>query len=279
MIPSFIILFREILEISVILSIIMAATRGVTGRGHYVLLGIVGGLVGAAIVAMFAGAIGNALAGVGQEVFNGTVLLLAAVMIGWTTIWMQRHGRAVSQKIKQVGAAVAEGEIPLYSLSAVVALSMWREGAEIVLFMSGIIGSSAEGIAAIMLGALSGGLAAAIVGLMIYWGLITISSKYIFVVTGWMLILLAAGMSAAGAGYLAAADVLPVIVDQLWDSSALLSEHSLIGQILHAMLGYSERPAGIQLLFYVATLTVILLAQKLTGKAKPTLAVGNPLKA
>ncbi|MDX2073815.1 MAG: FTR1 family protein [Alphaproteobacteria bacterium] len=273
MIPAFIILFREILEISIILSIVMAATHGVAGRGKFVWLGIAGGLAGSALVALFAGEITDAMEGMGQEIFNGTVLLLAAAMIAWTTIWMQTHGRVLSQKIKKVGADVMEGSLPLTSVAAVVALSMWREGAEIALFMTGIISTTEESLIAVLGGALAGGLVAATVGALIYFGLIKLSSKHLFVVTGWMLMLLASGMAAAGAGYLAAADVLPVLVPQLWDSSAILSQDALLGKILHAMLGYSERPSGIQLAFYVGTLTMILTALRLVKMQQPAMAL------
>ena len=266
MIPALLIVFREVLEIAIILSIVMAATRGVTGRGRFVAFGIAGGLVGSVLVAYFANSITDALEGMGQEVFNGAVLLLAALMIAWTTIWMQTHGRELSHKMKHVGNAVREGSLPLLSVTVVVALSMWREGAEIALFMTGIISTSEESMAAILGGALAGGLGAAVIGALIYFGLIKLSNKYLFSVTGWMLILLASGMAAAGAGYLVAADILPALVPEVWDSSAFLSENTLLGKVLHAMFGYSERPSGMQLLFYLATLGSILLVLRLRKK-------------
>ena len=268
MIPSFIILFREVLEISIILSIICAATHDICGRGKFIALGIGGGLLGSALVAVFARNISDAVGGMGQELFNGAVLLLASLMIAWTTIWMQKHGRELSQKIKAVGACVRDGELPLLSVAVVVSLSMWREGAEIVLFMTGILSTNTDSLLAIAGGAAAGALMAATIGLLIYFGLVSLSSKHLFRVTGWMLIFLASGMAAAGAGYLAAADVLPVLVPELWDSGAWLSENSLPGKILHAMLGYSERPSGILLGFYVMTLAGILLAQR---AQRPTL--------
>lgn len=266
MVPSFIILFREILEIAIILSIVLAGTRGVTGRGFYVWMGVLGGIVGSALVAFFAGEITDALEGMGQEVFNGVVLLVAAAMIGWTVIWMQTHGKEIANRMRHLGVGVHEGRIPLYSVSIVVALAMWREGAEIALFMTGIIATRTESLASIMAGAVTGGVAAAIIGALIYFGLIKISNKYLFKVTGCMLILLASGMAAAGAGFLVAADMLPALSHQLWDSSHILSESSIAGKILHAMLGYSEQPSGIQLVFYLGTLSLILLILKLKKK-------------
>jgi high-affinity iron transporter len=257
MLPTFIILFREILEISIILSIVLAATQGVPGRSRWIGIGMAGGVAGSAAVAFFAGAISEAMEGMGQELFNAGILFVAVLMIGWTVVWMQQHGKELAQKIKHVGHSVQKGELPLYALAVIVSLSMWREGAEIVLFMYGILSTTQESLLAIIAGGMAGTLAAAVLGLLIYLGLIKLSTRYVFTVTSALLILLACGMSAQAAGYLVAAGMLPDLMPQLWDSSFLLSESSLVGKILHAMLGYTERPTGIQAVFYVVTFAVI----------------------
>ncbi|NBX02818.1 MAG: hypothetical protein EBR02_01880 [Alphaproteobacteria bacterium] len=257
MLATFIILFREILEISLILSIVLAATRGIAGRARWIWTGIAGGVAGSAVVAFFAGAISEAMEGMGQELFNASILFVAVLMIGWTVVWMQQHGKELAQKIKHVGHSVHSGELPLYALATIVSLSMWREGAEIVLFMYGILSTTQDSLLAIIAGGAAGAVSAATLGLLIYLGLIKISTKYVFTVTSSLLILLACGMSAQAAGYLIAAGFLPDIIPQLWDSSALLSESSLLGKILHAMLGYSERPTGMQAIFYLLTFATI----------------------
>jgi high-affinity iron transporter len=268
MLPTFIIFFREILEISIILSIILAATRGVAGRGAWIWAGIAGGVIGSALVAAFASTISNAVEGMGQEVFNASVLFVAVFMIGWTVVWMQTHARELSQKIKQVGRDVHDGKLPLYALAVVVSLSMWREGAEIVLFMTGILATSEESLLAIIAGGAAGTVVAATIGTLLYFGLIKISMRYMFATTSWLLVLLACGMSAQAAGFLTAADMLPVLVQQVWDSSWLLSESSIFGKILHAMLGYTERPSGVQLVFYIGTFAVIAGLLKWTQRSK-----------
>lgn len=267
MLPAFIITFREFLEIAIIITIILAATRGVPTRGRWVGIGIAGGLAGAVMVAVFANNISGAMDGIGQEVFNAIIIAVSVLMIAWTVVWMQSHGRALAQKMKLVGKAVSEGDAPLHSLAVVVSLAMWREGAEIVLFMTGIFSTSQESVFSILLGGLSGALLAVVIGYLLYIGLIKLSARHLFSVTGWLLILLACGMSAQIAGYLNAADILPTL-GQTWDSGWLLSQSSVPGKILHAMLGYSERPSVIQLIFYLATLVIILSLIKFTKNAK-----------
>lgn len=267
MIPSFIISFREFLEIAIIISIILAATRGVAGRNFWVVTGIIGGFIGSAVIAVFAHNISEAMEGVGQEVFNAAILAVAVFMIVWTVVWMQSHGRALAQKMKQVGKSVVDGDTPLYSIAVVVSLAMWREGAEIVLFMTGIISSSEESIFEILIGGMAGAASAIIIGALLYLGLIKLSSRHLFTVTGWLLILLACGMSAQIAGYLNAADMLPSLGNS-WDSSWLLPQDSIIGKIMHAMLGYSERPSIMQLIFYVVTLVATVTLIKMTQRVK-----------
>jgi high-affinity iron transporter len=66
MLGALIIVFREVIEAGLIVGIVMAATRGVTGRGRWVSFGVIAGIAGAAIVALFAGVISDAFQGSGQ---------------------------------------------------------------------------------------------------------------------------------------------------------------------------------------------------------------------
>src|SRR5437870_7633183 len=77
-----IIVFREVLEAALIVGIVMAASRGIRGRGGWVGGGVAGGILGAVIVAACAGTIASAAAGMGQEVFNAAVLFAAVGMLG-----------------------------------------------------------------------------------------------------------------------------------------------------------------------------------------------------
>lgn len=258
MFSTFIILFREIMEISLILGIIMAATRGIPQRGRWVLIGIAGGLAGSALVALFAESIAASVDGMGQEVFNAVVLLLAMMMIGWTVVWMNKHGRAMATRMRQIGHAVSNGDLPLYALATVVSLSMWREGSEIVLFMYGILGTSREPLWTIVAGGVAGFASAAVLGLALYFGLVRIPMKYVFSVTGTLLILLASGMAAQAAGYLHQAGMLPEIIWPMWDSTWLLDEESLGGKILHSMIGYTAQPSAMQALWYAGTFLLIV---------------------
>ncbi len=138
MIGTLVIVFREVLEAALVIGIVLAATRGVTGRGWWVGGGIAAGLFGSTLVAAFARGIAETAAGMGQEVFNASLLFTAVVMLGWHNVWMGRHGRELAHQMKAVGHRVRTGEQPLLALSTVISLAVLREGSEVVLFLYGI---------------------------------------------------------------------------------------------------------------------------------------------
>lgn len=256
MLATAIIVFREVLEAALVISIVLAAAKGVAGRGRWVSLGVLLGIAGACVVAAFAGAIAGAVEGRGQEFLNAGILLAAVAMLGWHNIWMSQHGKELAREMTAAGRDVASGVKPLSVLMIVVMVAVLREGSETVLFGYGIYASGAGAATMLAGGALgvAGGLFA---GVLLYKGLLRIPTRYLFTVTGWMILLLAAGMAADAAGFLTQAGVLPTLGNSIWNTSWLLTEHSLIGRVLHILVGYTQRPSGIQLLFYIATLALI----------------------
>src|SRR3546814_4807419 len=80
MLAAAVIVFREALEAALIVGIVLAATKGVIGSRRWVAGGIAAGILGAALVALFADRIGNAFGGNGQELFNAFVLGAAVLM-------------------------------------------------------------------------------------------------------------------------------------------------------------------------------------------------------
>jgi len=266
MLGTGLLVFREVLEAALIVSIVCAATRGVSGRGVWVGSGIGIGVLGAILVAAFANVIAAAVSGIGQELFNATILLAAVVMIAWHAIWMASHGRELSVQMKSVGSAVQAGSRPLSALLIVVAVAVLREGSEVVLFLYGQAASGAGPTA------LAGGIALGVVGgvavgFLLYFGLLGIPLRYFFSATNWLMLLLAAGLASQAAGFLIQADVLPALGNRVWDTSALLSNASLIGKTMHTLIGYDAQPAGMQIVFYAITAVAIALGMKLWGRA------------
>src|SRR5580658_2302882 len=265
MLPTAIIVFREVLEAALIVGIVMAASRGALGRGLWVSGGIAAGVFGALGVAGFAATIAAAAEGMGQELFDAGILFAAVGMLGWHNIWMSRHGRELAGSAARLGDDVRSGARPLWALAFAVALAVLREGSEVVLFLYGIALAGQGGPVAMALGGAIGLALGVTAGTAIYWGLVSIPMRLLFTVTSWLVLLLAAGLASQGAAFLMQADLLPPLGTNLWDTSFLLSDQSLAGRVLHTLIGYTAQPAGIQLVFYVATLLTIGGLMRLVG--------------
>jgi high-affinity iron transporter len=258
-----VIVFREVLEAAIVVGLVLAASQGLRRRGLWIGSGMAAGVGGSVMVAIFAGGIAAAAQGMGQELFNASVLFAAVGMLGWHNIWMARHGAALAKDINAVGRDVVAGLRPQYLLATVVGLAVLREGSEIVLFLYGIAIAQQDQASAMWAGALLGLALGAASGYLLYLGLLRFAARYLFSVTGWLISLLAAGMAAQGAGFLVQADWLPSLRDPLWDTSGLLSQQSVLGNLLSVLIGYLDRPAGIQVLFYAVTLSTILVLSRI----------------
>src|SRR6186997_2712273 len=256
MLGALIIVFREVIEAGLIIGIVLAATRGVHGRGQWVTLGIAGGVLGACVVAGFAGAISDAFAGSGQELLNAAILSTAVVMLMWHNAWMARHGREMAAELSKVGTEVMQGKRPLTALALVVGLAVLREGSEVVLFLYGIVAGGTSG-SELLTGGLLGLAAGVIFTGLTYLGLLAIPSRYIFMVTTILISLLAAGMAAQAVKFLDQAGFVTVLGEMVWDTSAWLPEGSILGKLLHALIGYSEQPTVMQLLVYLGVLAAM----------------------
>jgi high-affinity iron transporter len=275
MLATAIIVFREVLEASLVVGIVLAACQGVPRRGIWVTGGIVVGILGASLVAVCAGAIAAAVNGIGQELFNATILFTAVAMLGWHNVWMNRHGRELAAAAGALGAEVAGGTRPLYALAMVVGIAVLREGSEIVLFLYGIAISSGTGGLSMFAGGILGLAGGVAIGALIYLGLLAIPLRRLFTVTSWLILLLAAGMASQGAAFLTQANLLPSLGNDLWNTSSILTENSMLGLLLHVLIGYSAEPAGIQVVFYLATLVVIGSLMRMFGRG-PTSSGGHP---
>ncbi|MGH8115727.1 MAG: FTR1 family iron permease [Rhodanobacteraceae bacterium] len=274
--------FREVLEAALIVTVVAAATRGVPRRSTFIGGGIALGVLGAIGVALGMGFIQGSLGGIGQEVFEAVVLLSAVVMIGWHVTWMSSHGKQMVQQMQRVTDSVKTGSSSIAILLAVVALAVLREGSEIVLFLYGMAAGGADKPG--FFAGIPVGLAFGVgVGFALYFGLLRIPIRYFFSATNWMLVVLASGLASTAAGFLIQGGLLPAWGNQLWDTSWLLTNGSIVGQAVHVLTGYEARPAGMQLVFWLATFVLLVTGMRMVAmrmaarrrRAQPAAAYAN----
>jgi high-affinity iron transporter len=268
-----IIVFREVLEASIIIGILAAATRSIPGSRRWLVAGLLAGLAGSGVVAASTDAIGSLANGIGQEIFNAIVLGIAVLMLAWHNIWMSSHGAVLAANAKLVGRDIRDGNSECSVLLVIVGLAVLREGSETVLFLYGIAASNDGGQSSMILGGMVGMLLGIAVGYTLYAGLVRVPMRWFFAATGILVLLLAAGMASQAAHFLIQADLLPSLAAPLWDTSAVLPESGLPGMLLHSLIGYDSRPAGMQIVFYLTALVAIFIGMKWAARRPHQVAI------
>ncbi|MFH3479352.1 FTR1 family iron permease [Xanthobacter variabilis] len=280
MLAALLVVFREVLEAGIVIGVVLAASEGIRGRGLWISAGVLGGMLGSAVLAVFAERISNLFDGSGQELLNASILAVAVVMLVWTVVWMASHGREMVIQMQAVGKDVKEGRKPLTALAVVVGMAVLREGVEIVLFVYGIMSTGMESVPNVVSGGLLGLLAGAVVAFILYRGLVAVPLKYLFKVTAFVITLLAAGLSAQVVGILQDSGFIQSLADPVWNSSWLLSDEGALGRVLRTLVGYRAEPTGMQVIAYVTTVAVIVILSSLVNnriaKAKQ---IGRPARA
>jgi high-affinity iron transporter len=276
---TLLIVFREVIEAGLIVGIVLAATKGVAGRGLWISAGVAGGVLGACVVAAFAGGIASLFQGSGQELFNAAILILAVGMLTWHNVWMASHGKEMSRELKAVGAQVRQGGKSLFALAVVVGVAVLREGSEVVLFLYGI----AAGGGASALSMIGGGVLGVVLGaglsLLLYLGLLAIPAHRLFAATTGLITLLAAGLASQAAAFLQQSGLVSILQTPLWDTSSLLPEGGMVGRLLKTLIGYTDQPNGLQLLAWLGVVAMMLTLMRLVNRptvSAPPSALAHP---
>jgi high-affinity iron transporter len=264
-IAALIIVFREVFEAGLIIGIVLAVTRSVPHRNLWIGGGVISGVLAACLVAVFAGALSNLFAGMGQELFNALILTIAVIMLTWHNVWMARHGSELAGELRAAGQAVVEGSKSLLALAVVVGVAVLREGSEVVLFLYGVLAGGEDSAAGVALGGFIGLLLGALVCVLTYLGLVRIPTRKLFAVTTVLIALLAAGMAAQAAAFLEKANALTALNNVVWDTAWLLSDSSIPGKALHTLIGYTDQPTAMQLTVYLAILAATFVLMRFYG--------------
>ena len=260
------IVFREVLEAALIVGIVAAATQGIPGRNRWIGAGLVAGIVGSIVVAFAAEGIATLAEGMGQELFNASILGIAVVMLAWHNIWMSVHGREMAADAKRIGGDIQSGAKQMSVLLVVVLIAVLREGSETVLFLYGVSISGDASAASMLAGGAVGLVGGVALGWFLFAGLLRIPLKYFFDATSLLVLLLAAGMASQAARFLIQANILPSLAAPLWDTSALVSNSSLVGKALQGLVGYDAQPSGMQIAFFFAVIAIIAVGTTLARR-------------
>lgn len=264
MLPIFFLTLREGLEAALLVGIILAYLSR-TGRDRYAGLVWAGVLAAVVACAVVGGWIFTVLGGFDPaipaeknalRIFEGVACLLAAVVLTWVIVWMQRNARNLNQKIRDAVDSAVERK-QAWALFGLVFVTVGREGLETVLILPGL----SRGAGSVEIGsgiALGLGLAV-VLGVAFHRGSKVLDLARFFKFTGVLLIFFAAGLVAYGVHELQDASVFPVLKAPIWDINHILHDKkSTLGLLLKGLFGYNGNPSLIEAGLYLSYLSSAL---------------------
>ena len=252
------IIFREILEISLLLGIISINAQNIKNYKLYLFLGLFSGVMGALLLAMVMPVLSNSFGGVGSDLFDAFTLFVTTFLLTWMIIFMQGYSSSIKNKINIIGEKVNDNFKHKLLLVSLIAFTTFREGSEIVLFVYSIFIAQKLNLADCILNILLGIIAGAAAGGVIYYGLIKLPLKRIFQVSSILLAFVAASLCSEGFGILNRSGIIELMSQDVWDSSGIIQIDSITGRVLKILVGYNPRPSLLELLSYVLTLGIIV---------------------
>lgn len=265
---SFIIGLREGLEAALIVGILIAYLSRTNARAQ--VRAVWYGTGAAVLVSIVAAAllqfIGATITGAAEELFEGTIMIVAAFMLAWMVFWMARRAAFLKSDLQQSAASASR-----FALGGLAFLAVGREGIETTLFLTAAAFSS-SGVEAVA-GGLAGIIAAIAIGWALFRGSMRLNLKLFFTVSGGLLLLFGAGLLAHGVHEFQEAGLLLFGEAQAWSTRAILPHSDGFGSFLRAGLGYSDSPSvlevGLYLTYVAAMGAVTFLILRRPPKLRP----------
>lgn len=254
MLGTLLITFREGLEAALIVSILLAALSriGQSPLKRYVWFGVLSAVAASVLAGLGLTAFGYMLEGEAEEIYEGLTMLVAVGFLSWMMFWMRSHARVIKEELEQRTrqAAIAG----TWALFGVAFIAVVREGLETVLFLIALYYQQASHPLVMLLTALMGLSLAVLLGYFVNRIGMRINLRLLFQGTTLLLLFVAAGLLAGSVHAFQEVGLLPIWVEHLWDTTALLDETSVWGQLMHALFGYNANPSLLEVVGYWAYL-------------------------
>ncbi|MBL1433220.1 MAG: iron permease [Gammaproteobacteria bacterium] len=238
---------QEVLEASILISILMALAKQLQLSQRWVLIALVMGSIFAFIYGQNMGDVSEWFDYVGQEIVNASIQLLIVILMFLAT-FLYSHSIFSSNKQGQI--------IFLANAIAIVALAIVREGAEIYNYLIGAL-VQPDYVLTVTAGSLIGTGIGISIGVLFYYAMGALTGKKRHIIGLVLFSLIAGSMTSQAILLLNQADWL-ISTPVLWDSSHLLSEHSLTGRLLYGLIGYEATPSALEFAGYLGTALIIL---------------------
>lgn len=258
MLFSLLVTLREGVEIALVITILLGYLRTIGQKRHFrqIWAGVAAAAALSLALAVALEITARELSGRVLEAFEGFTMLFAVAMLTWMVFWMKRQSAGISRELRHhVDQALSRGSVLTLALLAFTAVA--REGVETALFL--FAGSkTGEPATQFVAGGVLGFACAAVAGVALYYGAARLPLRQFFLVSGIVVIVLAAGLFANGLDALHRAAILTDVGPRPWDTESTISMTSTMGQFLHTLLGYDSAPSVAQIAAYAAYGVVVL---------------------
>ena len=258
MFASFVITFREVLEAALVVIVVLAYFKKTGQSGYFrdVGYGIAAGLGLSVLVAVIFGLTASGFHGDAEKIFEGVMMLGAAVLITWMVVWMMFQKNIAGELEAKVGRAVGGGHA--WGVVALVAVAILREGVETVIFLQAASYSGGANFT----GAVGGAVIAVATGYLLFMGSKRMKIKLFFQVSSAILILFAGGLISHALLEFQQAGLISPVVDHLYDISWFVHKKSAIGTVLNTLFGYTGRPSLVEMGGYLGYFGLTYLLYK-----------------
>lgn len=275
MLAASLITLREGLEAALIVGILLGYLKK-TDRpslNRYVWAGVVGAVLASVIFALAIQSIGLRLEGRAELIFETTTVFLAVGILTYMIFWMRYQARTMRTELEQdIGRRADAGQT--WGLTSLAFISVLREGVETALFLSAAVFVNRSGPT--LIGALAGLVVAAGAGYVLYTSTARLNMRLFFSLTSLALLVFAAGLLPSGLHELQEAQLVPVLHGTLWNTSHLLPDGSVLGQLLNAIVGYRSQPSLLEVIGYVGYWLAALFGVRLLVDRKVSRSTAAP---
>lgn len=245
---SVIIILREVLEASLLISLLLVISKALHIHFRWLITAIICGFIGAALYAINLGAISEMFDYTGQEITNTILQIIIYLHLTVLIIFIHKADIQLNLDNKKI----------TFLISAPIILAITREGSEIFIYFSGFI-NNPEKVLPGSIGSFIGAGIGTSIGVLVYYGLLSRKPETFFYICKAALLLVATGILSQTIPLLIQADIINAS-SPVWDTSNILAEESIMGQLLYAILGYEATPAPQQIAVYIGGILFILTA-------------------
>ena len=267
MLPTYLLSLREGLEAALIIGIVLGAVSKIrrTDLRPAVWLGTLSAVIVSILTSIILTSFGMSLEEKAEQIFEGITMLIAAGILTWMIFWMGKQARFLKSELEagvnKAAAAVGTGKRAVFWLAFVAVV---REGVELAIFITAALfaGSSdgaSSNIIQVLAGTILGLGTSALLGYTLFATTVRLDLRRFFQVTGFLLILFAAGLVAHGVHEFNEVGWIPAIVEHIWDVNMILDENSVTGQLLKTLFGYNGNPSLTEIIAYFAYIATVVV--------------------